>query len=112
MQYEVAAQIFLSSIRGARNHSEFSKLNAINQNAILRENWAAIFVLKAATWPIDLATFDVGPTTVNKSIIKCLSTARMTILKQQLDDVEISCLETFVLCRPGDYLMLFLLIPI
>ncbi|XP_011297141.1 nuclear receptor subfamily 2 group E member 1 [Fopius arisanus] len=100
IHYEVSAQIFLSSIRGARGQREFSMLNSSDQTAILQQNWAAIFTLRAATWPIDLVELQSQNPTASKTIITCLSLARAAIRKLQLDEMEISCLETFVICRP------------
>ncbi|XP_063979935.1 nuclear receptor subfamily 2 group E member 1 [Diachasmimorpha longicaudata] len=100
IHYEVSAQIFLSSIRGARRQRDFSVLNASDQTTILRQNWAAIFTLRASIWPIDLVELQPQIPTPNTTIITCLSSARSMIQKLQLDEMEISCLETFVTCRP------------
>ncbi|KAK0083518.1 hypothetical protein PV325_008672 [Microctonus aethiopoides] len=97
--YEIAAQIFLSAIRDARRHTDFSTMNIVDQNSMLRENWAAMFILRAATWPLDLTKIHAQNLMINKSIIRCLTTARGIIRKHKLDDVELLCLETFALCR-------------
>lgn len=98
MQYEIVAEIFLSSIRNARRHKYFSKINPISQNIILRNNWSAIFILHLSTWPIDFTTLNITSSMANKNLIKYLSSARSTIAKLQLDQIELSCLETFTLC--------------
>ncbi|KAG7199519.1 hypothetical protein KM043_014136 [Ampulex compressa] len=100
VQYEISAQIFLATVRGARQHRDFSVLNDQEQNAILRRGWAALFVLRAATWPVDVANLRVGNMACNAGALSCLTAARGAILKLQLDEVEISIVETCVLCRP------------
>jgi len=102
VQYEISAQIFLAVIRSARRHRDFSMLDAEEQNRILRRGWSALFVLRAATWPVDLMNVrERGNTTDNDGASACLITARNAIAKLQLDDVESCILNTFVLCRPG-----------
>jgi len=102
MQYEISAQIFLAVIRSARRHQDFSMLDMQEQNRILRRGWSALFVLRAATWPVDLMNVrGRGNATDNDDASACLITARNAIAKLQLDDVESYILNTFVLCRPG-----------
>ncbi|KAH0951603.1 hypothetical protein HN011_008921 [Eciton burchellii] len=101
MQYEISAQIFLAVIRSARRHQDFSMLDMQEQNRILRRGWSALFVLRAATWPVDLMNVrGRGNATDNDDASACLITARNAIAKLQLDDVESYILNTFVLCRP------------
>ncbi|KAF7991348.1 hypothetical protein HCN44_002910 [Aphidius gifuensis] len=102
IQYEITAQIFLSSIRSARNHEIFSQLKIQDQNDILNKNWSAIFLLHAGLWPINLAELEYKNYQTNKSIIKFLSSVRAEMTKLQLNQIEISCLETFTLCRPEE----------
>ncbi|XP_076282127.1 nuclear hormone receptor 83 isoform X2 [Lasioglossum baleicum] len=96
MRYEIAAEIFLATVRAARRHREFSTLEPTEQNRILRRGWAAAFALRAATWPIDLSAFR------NRAVSAYdpLATARSSVTKLRLDSIEISILETLVLCRP------------
>ncbi|EZA58308.1 Nuclear receptor subfamily 2 group E member, partial [Ooceraea biroi] len=101
VQYEISAQIFLAAVRSARRHRDFSMLNAEEQNRILRRGWSALFVLRAATWPVDLMNIrGRGNATDNDGASGCLIAARNAITKLQLDDVESCVLNTFVLCRP------------
>ncbi|XP_076635964.1 nuclear hormone receptor 83 [Colletes latitarsis] len=103
MRYEIAAQIFLATVRAARQHREFSMLDVDEQNRILRRGWAAAFLLRAAIWPIDLSNFRKrDPSTGNDTATAydALVAARSTILKLRLDRIEISILETLILCRP------------
>lgn len=101
MQYEISAQIFLAAVRSARRHRDFSLLNVDEQNTILHRGWSALFVFHAATWPIDLMSLRKDGVATSNDVSVCLTTARTAIAKLQLDDVELSSLATFVLCRPG-----------
>lgn len=101
MQYEISAQIFLTAVRSARRHRDFSMLNTDEQNRILGRGWCALFVLRAATWPVDLMNVR-GNAADNEGASACLIAARNAIAQLRLDDVESSILNTFVLCRPGE----------
>ncbi|TGZ48414.1 Uncharacterized protein DBV15_02761 [Temnothorax longispinosus] len=100
IQYEISAQIFLAAIRSARRHRDFSMLDMEEQNKILRRGWSALFVLRAATWPIDLMNVRGQGATSNDSASACIIATRTAIAKLQLDDVELCILDTFALCRP------------
>ncbi|KAG5325177.1 NR2E1 protein, partial [Pseudoatta argentina] len=100
IQYEISAQIFLAAIRNARRHRDFSILNIEDQNKILRRGWSALFVLRAATWPVDLMNIQGQSATNNDSVLACIIATRAAIEKLQLDDVELCVLDTFALCRP------------
>ncbi|XP_015178001.1 PREDICTED: nuclear receptor subfamily 2 group E member 1-like [Polistes dominula] len=100
IRYEISAQIFLATIRGARRHRNFSILDIEEQNVILRKTWSAVFVLRAATWPFDLTNLGTTNATGNENAFASLQSARNTISNLRLDDTELSILETFVLCRP------------
>ncbi|XP_076228807.1 nuclear hormone receptor 83 [Nomia melanderi] len=97
VRYEVAAEIFLATVRAARTHREFSMLQPAEQDGILRRGWAAAFALRAAIWPIDLSAFRSRP----GSAYDPLAAARSSIGKLRPDPTEMSTLETLVLCRPG-----------
>ncbi|XP_026670605.1 uncharacterized protein LOC113464534 [Ceratina calcarata] len=101
MKYEIAAQIFLATVRAARQHREFSMLALDEQNRILRRGWAAAFVLRAAVWPIDLAIFwKTNTADVIHERADVISAARNIISTIRPDPVEFSILETLLLCRP------------
>nr|XP_050859072.1 nuclear receptor subfamily 2 group E member 1 [Vespula vulgaris] len=100
IRYEISAQIFLATIRGARRHRDFSILDIEEQNVILRKAWSAVFVLRAATWPFDLTNLGITNVTGNENAFVFLQAARTTISNLHLDDTELSILETFALCRP------------
>ncbi|XP_011632762.1 nuclear receptor subfamily 2 group E member 1 [Pogonomyrmex barbatus] len=100
IQYEISAQIFLAAIRSARRHQNFSMLDVDEQNKILRRGWSALFVLRAATWPVDLMNVRGQGATNNDGASACIIATRIAIAKLQLDDVELCILDTFALCRP------------
>ncbi|XP_012149299.1 nuclear hormone receptor 83 isoform X2 [Megachile rotundata] len=100
-RHEIAAQIFLATVRAARRHREFSMLDFQEQNGILRKGWAAAFVLRAAIWPLDLTTFwQTDVLSVGGGAREILLAARSTVFDLRLDRIEISILETLSLCRP------------
>ncbi|XP_014476602.1 PREDICTED: nuclear receptor subfamily 2 group E member 1 [Dinoponera quadriceps] len=100
IQYEISAQIFLAAVQSARRHRDFSVLDVEEQNKILRRGWSALFILRAATWPVDIMNIRGQNATTNDGASAYLIAARIAIAKLQLDDVELCILDTFVLCRP------------
>ncbi|XP_043469651.1 nuclear receptor subfamily 2 group E member 1 [Leptopilina heterotoma] len=100
IQYEIAAQIFLLTIRRARQHRDFQTLNIENQNSILRQGWAAVFILNASTFPMHFIQLLINKCTTERTTLNSLMTARVSLLKLQLDEIEYSALETLSLCRP------------
>lgn len=114
IRYEVAARIFFATVRAARQHREFSMLALDEQNKILRRGWAAAFVLRAAIWPVDLTNFPKttlsadrhGGDNIEHHHHRAVSAARATISNLRPDRVELSILETLILCRPGNQLFL------
>ncbi|XP_043285585.1 nuclear receptor subfamily 2 group E member 1 [Venturia canescens] len=101
IQYEVSAQIFLSAIRGARRNLDFSSLEVTEQNSILRLGWTAIFILRASTWPVDLVDLQMRNSSVSdRNIFKYLATARAIVSRLRPNEIEITAVETFALCRP------------
>lgn len=103
IQYEISAQIFLVAVQSARRHRDFSVLDVEEQNKILCRGWSALFILRAAMWPIDIINIREQSATANNGALAYLTAARTAIAKLQLDDVELCILDTFVLCRPGKY---------
>ncbi|XP_043591593.1 nuclear receptor subfamily 2 group E member 1 isoform X1 [Bombus pyrosoma] len=113
IRYEVAARIFFATVRAARQHREFSMLAFDEQNKILRRGWAAAFVLRAAIWPVDLTNFPKTTLSADRHgddtehhHHHAVSAARATISNLRPDRVELSILETLILCRPGNQLFL------
>lgn len=101
IQYEISAQIFLATIQSARRHRDFSMLDLEAQNKILRRGWSALFILRAAIWPVDIINIRGQNAMNNDGASAYLAAARTAIAKLQLDDIELCILDTFVLCRPG-----------
>lgn len=106
IQYEVSAQILLAAIRCARNHRDFAKLERSEQNKILQRGWPLLFALRASIWPLDVAVLHETTRTlgIGKTATRSLARARATVLELRPDQVELTALETFALCRPGWYL--------
>jgi hypothetical protein len=115
--HEIAAQILLVSLRQARRNEHFCILSRSDQDCILRHVWNELFLLHAAYWPIDVSAlirralnnghiYQNGTKAANTSIITN-STSRLLrrslelCQNLQLDAVELSLLETLILCRKG-----------
>ncbi|XP_058805643.1 nuclear receptor subfamily 2 group E member 1 [Phymastichus coffea] len=98
LQYEIAAQIFLSTVREARRQSDFALISLTEQNAILQKGWTALFLLRALTWPLKLSDFRSNMLN-NKSGIIYLTQIHETITTLQPDRIELQALETILLCR-------------
>lgn len=100
LQYEIAAQIFLATIREVRQQSDFATITLSEQNVVLSKGWAALFLLRAATWPLTLSE-----TLVNRKCgLICLATVRETIKQLHPDKIELQALEVILLCRRGDHI--------
>lgn len=100
IQYEVTAQIFLSIIRGARRHHEFSSIPFDEQNTILHKSWAALFLLRSTSWPYVFDNYQ-NSLTNEKNGLFYLKTSRDAITTLALDEIEFVALETILLCRKG-----------
>lgn len=100
IQYEISAQIFLAAVQNARRHRDFSMLDLEEQNKILLRGWPALFILRAAMWPIDIINIRGQSSASNNGALVYLTAARTAIAKLQLDDIELCILDTIALCRP------------
>jgi nuclear receptor len=110
--HEIAAQILLVSLRQARRNEHFSGLSRSDQDSILRHVWNELFLLHAAYWPIDVSALirramnsghmhQHGTKAVTNSTSRLLRRSLELCQNLQLDAVEISLLETLILCRKG-----------
>ncbi|KAG5878121.1 hypothetical protein JTB14_005768 [Gonioctena quinquepunctata] len=52
--YELAAHIFLTAVKQARQNPGFGMLSRSTQNILLGHLWAPLFVLRVAYWPSEL----------------------------------------------------------
>ncbi|XP_075235523.1 nuclear hormone receptor 83 [Lycorma delicatula] len=95
IQHEVAAQILLLVIRRARRSELLCNLQRSTQNAILANTWPSLFILHASYWPVDLS-----PILGNSNDDNLLRSHLFACRSLQLDSLEISLLESLLLCRP------------
>jgi nuclear receptor len=110
--HEIAAQILLVSLRQARRNEHFCFLSRSIQDCILRHVWNELFLLHAAYWPIDVSALIRRALNNGQMHQHCTKTTTSTTSKLlrrslelcqnlQLDAVELSLLETLILCRKG-----------
>ena len=107
--HEIAAQILLMSLRQARRNESFSLLSRQDQDAILRHVWNELFLLHASYWPIDVSALIRRALASSKSSNNLHTVSTSLLLRRslelcqnlQLDAVELSLLETLILCRKG-----------
>ncbi|XP_069686186.1 photoreceptor-specific nuclear receptor [Periplaneta americana] len=108
--HEIAAQILLMSLRQARRNENFCILSRQDQDSILRHVWNELFLLHAAYWPIDVSALirralnsDPKSATTANSLANTTSRLLRRSLELcqnlQLDAVELSLMETLILCR-------------
>jgi hypothetical protein len=110
--HEIAAQILLVSLRQARRNEHFCVLSRSDQDCILRHVWNELFLLRAAYWPIDVSALirrALNSGNVHQHSTKSATCSTSRLLRRslelcqnlQLDAVELSLLETLILCRKG-----------
>lgn len=110
--HEIAAQILLVSLRQARRNEHFCVLSRSDQDSILRHVWSELFLLHAAYWPIDVSALirrALNSGHMHQHGTKAVTNNTSTLLRRslelcqnlQLDAVELSLLETLILCRKG-----------
>jgi nuclear receptor, other families, insect len=121
----------VTCIRQARSNENFRQLSKLQQNVILQRVWSELFVLRASHWPINITsiidrsvriffsksinTFQIIQWPFQKYLIQLLFVCcnrfdddhlKSVILNTQClkaDLIELSLLETLILCRKGNY---------
>lgn len=122
-QHEIAAQILLVSIRQARLNEHLVPMSKVDQDAILKDCWSELFLLRASHWPIDVSAIlkrsrspkiehlkdvgfsvnhnrkleDAGDKSTEENMRRVIELCQ----RLQIDGVELSLLETLILCRRG-----------
>jgi nuclear receptor len=110
--HEIAAQILLVSLRQARRNEHFCILSRSDQDCILRHVWNELFLLHAAYWPIDVSALirralnsshmhQHGTKAATNNTSRLLRRSLELCQNLQLDAIELSLLETLILCRKG-----------
>jgi nuclear receptor len=100
------------SLRQARRNEHFCILSRSDQDCILRHVWNELFLLHAAYWPIDVSALirralnsghmhQHGTKAAANNTSRLLRRSLELCQNLQLDAVELSLLETLILCRKG-----------
>ncbi|XP_053691116.1 nuclear receptor subfamily 2 group F member 5 [Sabethes cyaneus] len=90
---QILAQVLMACIRQARVNESFARFSREQQNQILRHVWFECFILRVANWSIDISSI----------VERCADESLREIVRRtkalQVDLIEISLLETMILCR-------------
>lgn len=92
---EILTQILMGCIEQAKENDGFRMLSRQQQNVILSKVWCECFVLRASHWSIDITSIIEK---CNDSALKSLIDETRTL---NADLIELSLLETMILCRKG-----------
>ncbi|XP_054272819.1 nuclear receptor subfamily 2 group E member 1 [Macrosteles quadrilineatus] len=87
--HEHAAQVFLLSIRSARQNIVLSALPRYTQDLVLCHTWSQLFLLHCISWSVPL-TADCGPDVCH---------LMMACQDLKLNPIETNLLETLLLCK-------------
>lgn len=92
---EIMTRILIACIKQAKNNDSFQRLDRPQQTQILSHVWCECFVLRASHWTID----------INEIIEQCNDRCLQTLINDtrtlNADLIEVSLLETLILCRKG-----------
>ncbi|XP_058839552.1 nuclear receptor subfamily 2 group E member 1 [Topomyia yanbarensis] len=90
---QILAQVLVACIRQARVNESFASFSREQQNQILRHVWFECFILRVANWSIDISSI----------VERCADESLREIVQRtkalRVDLIEISLLETMILCR-------------
>lgn len=92
---EILTQILIGCIQQTKENDGFRILSEQQQKMILSKVWCECFILRASHWSIDISSV----------IEKCNDSALKTLIDEirvlNADLIELSLLETLILCRKG-----------
>ncbi|CRK88996.1 CLUMA_CG002514, isoform A [Clunio marinus] len=94
LQREMLIQILLTCLKQAQHCESFQAVSELQRNAILRNVWSELFVLKASHWPIDIVT--VIESCGDRHLLEVISATKAL----SVDLMELSLLEVLILSRP------------
>ncbi|XP_031621573.1 nuclear receptor subfamily 2 group E member 1 [Contarinia nasturtii] len=93
LNFNVMAQILVACVKQAKVNEHFQQFPLPQQKNILKNVWTECFVLRSSHWPIDIAPIiEQYDDPLLKQVIDDTKTL-------QADLMEISLLETLILCR-------------
>ncbi|XP_049284506.1 LOW QUALITY PROTEIN: uncharacterized protein LOC125764380 [Anopheles funestus] len=92
---QILSQVLMACIRQVRHNEHFAILSRMQQNEILRHVWYECFLLRVANWSIDISSL------VERCCDGHLRSVVEDIKALRVDLIELSLLETLILCRKG-----------
>ncbi|XP_058117564.1 retinoic acid receptor RXR-beta [Anopheles ziemanni] len=90
---QILSQVLMACIRQVRHNEHFAIFSRTQQNEILRHVWYECFLLRVANWSIDISAL------VDRCCDAHLRSVLDDIRALRVDLIEISLLETLILCR-------------
>ena len=96
LHFQTLTQILIACLKQAKSNEHFRKFSPWQQNVILKNVWSECFILRASHWSIDIGFI----------IERCNDTNLKLIINDtkdlKADLIELSLLETLILCRKGN----------
>uniref|UniRef100_A0A182SFW3 Nuclear receptor domain-containing protein n=1 Tax=Anopheles maculatus TaxID=74869 RepID=A0A182SFW3_9DIPT len=92
---QILSQVLMACIRQVRHNEHFAIFSRLQQNEILRHVWYECFLLRVANWSIDISSL------VERCCDGHLRSVMEDIKALRVDLIELSLLETLILCRKG-----------
>uniref|UniRef100_A0A182FSX7 Uncharacterized protein n=1 Tax=Anopheles albimanus TaxID=7167 RepID=A0A182FSX7_ANOAL len=93
LSVQILSQVLLACMRQVRHNEHFAVLSRLQQDAILRHVWYECFLLRVANWSIDISAL------VDRCCDAHLRSVLVDVRALQVDLIELSLLETLLLCR-------------
>uniref|UniRef100_A0A2K6VB68 Uncharacterized protein n=1 Tax=Anopheles darlingi TaxID=43151 RepID=A0A2K6VB68_ANODA len=93
LSVQILSQVLLACIRQVRHNEHFAVLSRMQQDEILRHVWYECFLLRVANWSIDISAL------VDRCCDAHLRSVLVDVRGLQVDLIELSLLETLLLCR-------------
>ncbi|XP_035890556.1 nuclear receptor subfamily 2 group E member 1 [Anopheles stephensi] len=90
---QILSQVLMACIRQVRHNEHFAIFSRLQQNEILRHVWYECFLLRVANWSIDISSL------VERCCDGHLRSVMEDIKALRVDLIELSLLETLILCR-------------
>ncbi|XP_058056048.1 nuclear hormone receptor family member nhr-96 [Anopheles bellator] len=95
LSVQILSQVLGACIRQAHHNEHFAILSRTQQDEILRHVWCECFLLRVANWSIDISAL----------VDRCCDGHLRSVLDEvralRVDLIELSLLETLILCRKG-----------
>ncbi|XP_041764007.1 retinoic acid receptor RXR-beta [Anopheles merus] len=93
LSVQILSQVLMACIRQVRHNEHFAIFGRAQQNEILRHVWYECFLLRVANWSIDISSL------VERCCDGHLRSVMEDIKALRVDLIELSLLETLILCR-------------